>query len=83
MKDELAKSEPRELLDCSGLCCSLQLVEARSKLDKMPVGEILEVVAKCPSTEKDMELLTKLKPYELVKKWKEDESIHFLIKKVQ
>ena len=83
MKDELVKSKPRELLDCSGLCCSLQLVEARSKLDKMNIGETLEVVAKCLSTEKDMELLTKLKAYELVKKWKEDEFLHFLIKKVK
>ncbi|MEJ2272084.1 MAG: sulfurtransferase TusA family protein, partial [Candidatus Bathyarchaeota archaeon] len=79
MKNELAKSESRALLDCSGLCCSLQLVEARSKLDKMQIGETLEVVAKCPSTEKDMELLTKLKSYELIKKWKEDEFQHFLI----
>ena len=83
MKNEIEKSKPRELLDCSGLCCSLQLVEARSKLDKMQVGETLEVVAKCPSTEKDMELLTKLKAFELVKKWNEDEFIHFLIKKIQ
>lgn len=83
MKNKITNSKPNDLLDCSGLCCSLQLVEARSKLDKMQIGETLEVVAKCPSTEKDMELLTKLKPYELIKKWKEDESIHFLIKKVQ
>jgi TusA-related sulfurtransferase len=83
MKDEIVKSEHRELLDCSGLCCSLQLVEARSKLDKMQVGETLEVVAKCSSTEKDMEILTRLKAYELIKKWKDGEFIHFLIKKVQ
>lgn len=83
MKNEIEKSKPKDLLDCSGLCCSLQLVEARSKLDKMQIGETLEVVAKCPSTEKDMELLTKLEAYELIEKWKDNDFIHFLIKKIQ
>jgi TusA-related sulfurtransferase len=83
MKDEIVKIEPRELLDCSGLCCSLQLVEARSKLDKMQFGQTLEVVAKCQSTEKDIEILTRLKAFTLLKKWKDGEFIHFLIKKVQ
>lgn len=83
MNEENSKNKLGSLLDCSGLCCSLQLVEARSKLDRMGIGETLEVVAKCPSTEKDMELLTNLKQYELIKKWKENEFLHFLIKKVQ
>jgi len=42
----------------------------------------LEVIANCPSAEEDMNVLTRIKGYELVRKWKEDEQNHFLIKKV-
>ncbi len=74
--------EPKKVLDCSGLCRSLPLVEVRMELDKMNVGQILEVIANCPSAEEDMNILTRLKGYELVRKWKEDDQIHFLIKKL-
>ena len=69
-------------MDCSGLCCSLPLVEARYKLDKMNVGETLEVIATCPSSQKDMELLTSLKQFDLVKSWKKQNKFHFIIKKI-
>ena len=75
--------EKSEKVDCSGLCCSLPLVEARSKLDKMNVGDVLEVVATCPSSEKDMEILTRLEQFELVRKWKENNKFHFEIKKTK
>ena len=54
-KDE--KSE--KILDCSGLCCSLPLVEARTELDKMEVGQTLEVIANCPSAEEDVKVLSR------------------------
>lgn len=73
--------ENKNFLDCSGLCCSLPLIEARAKLDKMATGETLEVVSTCQSTEKDIQILTSLKPFELIRKWKENEQFHFLIKK--
>ena len=68
-------------IDCSGLCCSLPLVEARYKLDKMNVGETLEVIATSPSSQEDMELLTSLKQFDLVRSWKEQDKFHFIIKK--
>ena len=75
--------ENSKKIDCSGLCCSLPLVEARTKLDKMHVGDVLEVVATCPSSEKDMEILTRLEQFELVRKWKENNKFHFEIKKTK
>ena len=71
-----------DVVDCSGMCCSLPLVEARMKLDKMKVGETLEVVATCSSSVQDMEILTRLEQFELVKKWKTEEKYHFIIKKI-
>ena len=72
----------KNVLDCSGLCCSLPLVEARMKLDQMKSGESLELIATCPSAEKDIEILTTLKQFDLVKTWKKDNQFHFLIKKM-
>ena len=53
------------------------------QLDKMKVGETLEVIATCSSVEKDLEILTSLKAFELVRTWKKEDKFHFLIKKVQ
>ena len=79
MADE---GKPKNVLDCSGLCCSLPLVEARVKLDKLEAGQTLEVIATCPSAEEDMKILTRLKAYELVRTWTKDDQTHFLIRKV-
>mgnify|MGYP001041662551 CR=1 FL=1 len=73
---------PDKVLDCSGLCCSLPLVEASMELNKLEVGQTLEVIADCTSAEEDMNILTRLKGYELVRTWKEDDHVHFLIKKL-
>lgn len=70
------------IVDCSGLCCSLPLVNARFELDKMKSGQTLEVIATCPSAEKDIEILTRMEAYQLVRSWKEADQAHFLIKKV-
>jgi TusA-related sulfurtransferase len=69
-------------LDCSGLCCSLPLVEARTESDKMEAGQTLEVIANCPSAEEDMQILTRKEGFELGRKWKEDDRAHFLINKL-
>jgi len=77
------EEKPSKQIDCSGLYCSLPLVEARIQLDKMKVGQTLEVNATCPSVEKDIEILTSLKAFELVRTWRKEDKFHFLIKKVQ
>lgn len=74
--------KPKNVLDCSGLCCSLPLVNARMELDKLEAGQTLEVIATCPSAEEDIKILTRLEAYELVRTWKEADQTHFLIKKL-
>ena len=74
--------KPKKVLDCSELCCSLPLVETRMELNKLDIGQTLEVIADCISAEEDMNILTCLKGYELVSTWREDDQIHFLMKKL-
>lgn len=78
----LNDEKTKKVLDCSGLCCSLPLIEARTELDKMGTGQTLEVVTNCSSAEEDMKVLMRKEAFELVRKWKEDNQFHFLIKKV-
>ena len=79
MKEDMKQEK---VLDCSGLCCSLPLIEARTKLDKMESGQTLEVIATCPSAEEDMEVLVRNERYEMIRKWKDGDQFHFVIKKV-
>lgn len=76
------EEKSKKRLDCSGLSCSLPLIKARAQLDNMKAGEKLEVIATCSSAEKDIEILTSLKHFELVRKWKENNRFRFLIKKL-
>jgi TusA-related sulfurtransferase len=51
----------RNAVGCSEHCCPLPLVNARKELDKLEAGQTLEVIASCPSAEKDVKILTRLK----------------------
>ena len=72
-----------DFLDCSGLCCSLPLIEVRIQLDKMKIGETLEVIATCPSSKKDIEILTSLDFFDLIRSWERNDKYYFLIKKIK
>ena len=63
-------SKPKKVLECSVVCCSLSLVEARMELNKPDVGRTFKVNADCISAEEDMNILTRPKGYELVRTWK-------------
>ena len=77
------KDKPKKRLDCTGLCCSLPLINARRELDKLEAGQTLEVIADCASAEEDMKILARIKGYEIVSTRKEEGHIIFLIKKPQ
>jgi TusA-related sulfurtransferase len=65
------EGKPQKVLDCSGLCCSLPLVEARTELDKMEAGQTLDVIANCPSAKEDVKVLILKEGFGLVREWKD------------
>jgi len=75
--------EPDVILDCLGLYCPMPVFKTRIELDKMEVGQILEVIADDPAAEEDIKSLVNRIGQELLKVWREDDQIHFLIKKVK
>lgn len=70
-------------LDCLGLYCPEPVFRVRMELDKMKVGEILEVLADDPAAEEDIKSLCKRLEQQLLNLSKEGNTLRFLIKKVK
>jgi len=85
MKEGLSMAEPPKpdrRLDCVGLYCPEPVFRTRIELDKLSVGQILEVIADDPAAEEDIKRLTERLGYNLLQVRKEGDNFHFLIKKV-
>jgi len=70
-------------LDCIGLYCPEPVFRTRMELDKMAVGEILEVVADDPAAEEDIKSLVKRTGHELLELSRRGGALRFLIRKVE
>ena len=68
-------------LDCLGLFCPEPVYRTRLELDKMKVGETLEISADDPAAEKDIQSLTKRLGHEILEMRKQGSKLYFLIKK--
>lgn len=75
--------KPNRNLDCIGLYCPEPVFRTRVELDKMAIGEILEVVTDDPAAEEDIKSLVKHTGQELYKLEKEGDVLRFLIRKVK
>jgi tRNA 2-thiouridine synthesizing protein A len=76
-------AKPDRTLDCLGLYCPEPVFRVRLELDKMKIGEIVEVLADDPAAEEDIKSLVKRLEQHLINTRKEGTTIHFLIKKVK
>ena len=47
------------ILDCIGLYCPAPILQTRQEMDKLAVGEILEVLADDPAAEEDLKAWAK------------------------
>jgi TusA-related sulfurtransferase len=70
-------------LDCIGLYCPEPVFRTRQELDKLTVGQVLEMIADDLAAEADIPSFAKRTGHKLLKMWKEKNQIHFLIKKVK
>ncbi len=72
---------PNKTLDYIGLYCPEPVFKTRIELDKITVGETLEIIADDPAAEEDIKNLVKWTGYELLELSKEDNVLRFFIKK--
>ena len=75
--------KPNRNLDCVGLYCPEPVFRTRQEIDKLDVGQVLEVIADDPAAEEDIPRLVKRLEQQLVEMRKEKDQFHFLIKKIK
>ena len=72
---------PNATLDAKGLACPLPVVKARLEIEKIDLGEVLEVVATDPGSVADFENWTKMSGHDLLDSKSENGVYTYLIKK--
>ncbi len=70
-------------LDCLGLYCPEPVFQTRQELDKLAVGQVLELIADDPAAEEDIKRLVKRLGHKLLGLRKDEEKFLFLIKKTK
>ncbi len=74
---------PNRTLDCIGLYCPEPVFRTRVELDKIAVGEVLEVLADDPAAEEDIKSLVRRTGQELVELRDNGSHLRFLIRKAE
>ena len=72
-----------DTLDCVGLFCPEPLFQTRESIERIEVGEVLEVIADDPAAESDIQAFAKRAGHEIVQLEKEDDQIRFLIRRLK
>ncbi len=68
-------------LDCSGLVCPLPIIRTKQAMDKLTVGQVLEMTATDPGSVPDMEAWSKRTGQVLLSHRPEDGKFIFLVRK--
>ncbi|MHA1109669.1 MAG: sulfurtransferase TusA family protein [Promethearchaeota archaeon] len=70
-------------IDCIGLYCPMPLLNTRSAINEIEIGQILEVFSDDPASDSDIKALINRTGQELVKFEDTDGEYRFLIKKLK
>lgn len=81
MVDSRSPKQAHQILDCIGLYCPMPVVKTKQEVDKLAIGEILEVLADDPAVEEDLKAWAKRSGQKILKIEKTDEGMRFLIQK--
>ena len=74
---------PHKTLDCIGLYCPAPVLNTWQEMDKLAVGEILEVLADDHAAEEDIKAWAKRAEQKILKIEKSDDGMRFLIQKIK
>ena len=81
MVDSGSPKQAHQTLDCMGLYCPMPVLKTRQEMDKLAIGEILEVLADDPAAEEDIKAWAKRTGQKILEIEKTDEGMRFLIQK--
>lgn len=83
MVDSESRKRAHQILDCIGLYCPVPVLKTRQEMDKLALGEILEVLADDPAAEEDIKAWAKRTGQRIIEVEKTQEGMRFLIQKVK
>jgi tRNA 2-thiouridine synthesizing protein A len=77
----MAENHSENTLDLSGLLCPLPVLKARKRLESMPAGAILKVIATDPMSAIDMPHFCNEQGHTLLEQAKDGEALIFRIRR--
>ncbi len=83
MVSAIYSKQVHQVLDCIGLYCPMPILNTRQEIDKMAIGEILEVLADDPAAEPDIKSWAKRAGQRILGIEKTDEGLRFFIQKIK
>ena len=83
MADSSPPKRAHQVLDCIGLYCPVPVIRTKEEMDKLAVGEILEVLADDSAAEEDLKAWAKRTGQKILEIEKTHEGLRFLIKKIK
>jgi len=81
--DSSSPKPAHQILDCIGLYCPMPVIRTKQEMDKLAVGETLEVLADDPAAEEDLKAWAKRTGQKILEIEKTNEGLRFLIKKTK
>jgi len=81
LADSGSTNQAHQILDCIGLYCPAPILKTRQQIDRLVIGEILEVWADDPAAEEDLKAWAKRSGQKILKIENTDEGTKFLILK--
>ncbi len=83
MVDSESAKRAHQILDCIGLYCPIPILNTRREMDKLAIGQILEVLADDLAAEEDLKAWAKRTGQKILEIEKTDEGLRFLIQKIK
>ena len=81
MVNSRSPKRAHQILDCIGLYCPMPVLNTKKEMDKLAIGEILEILADDPAAEEDFKAWAKRTGQRILEIEKTDEGMRFLIQK--
>lgn len=81
MADSRSPKQGHHTLDCIGLYCPAPVLNTRQEMDKLAIGDVLEVLADDPAAEEDLKAWAKRTGQKILEIEKTKEGLRFIIQK--
>ncbi len=83
MADSQSPKQAHHTLDCIGLYCPMPVLNTKQEMDRLAIGEILEVLADDPAAEEDLKAWARRTGQKILEIEKTKEGLRLLIQKAK